>query len=395
MIRVARQLPAFLRDRPLAPWLRLSLAVLVTVSAVDDLTRGVAGGTAALDGPLIVFGTILMYAVLYLVLWRTTWAVLACLPLLVVVLITGDDVTGILTGALIVLLAPMTTSWLFTGLTWGLYLAWLVAASALHGPRWPQLFWPVLLMFFMAAALGTGVQGFQRGRAADRRRLTELREENLRIREDERAALARELHDVVAHELSIISLQITSRSRSEDPVELHRVLTSVQRSAHSALYELRLLVGLLREGGDDESDLGHLSDDTSVVRVVEQLHHQLGDLGFRADCVVPEAIDDLPATLTRTIIRILQEASTNIVKHAPKGSECAATIRLEPDAVVLTVVNTLGAHQVPVDLRLGPTGWGLRGIAERVDLLGGEFSAGPSGEQWLVRAAIPLADDVT
>lgn len=393
------RLARLLSTRPLPPWLRLSLAVLVTVSLVDDLVRAAASGAGYVLGPgrlPVVAGTVLMYLVLYLALWRTTWAVLASIPLLISVLASRDDVTGILAGALMVLLAPMTTRWLFTGLTWALYLGWLVAASAVHGARWPELFWPVLLMFFVAATIGTGVRGFQMGRAADRRQLMELREENLRIREDERAALARELHDVVAHELSVMSLQITSRSRSDDPDELHRVLDNVKRSAHSALYELRLLVGLLREGGDGGADIGHLNEDTSVVGVVEQLRRQLGELGFVATCRVPGEIDRLPATLTRTLIRILQEASTNIVKYAPRASAWEATVRLGPDEVVLTVISQLGPRTPSSDLRRGPTGWGLRGIAERVDLLGGDFSAGPSGGQWVVRATIPLsADELT
>jgi len=341
----------------------------------------------------MVLGTTLMYVVLYLALWRTGWAALASVPLLAVILISRSDATGILTGVLIVLLTPMTTRWAVTGATWLIFLAWLVVASALHGAQWSDLFWPVLLLFFVAGTIGTGVRGFQRAREADRRQLKELREENLRIREDERAALARELHDVVAHELSIISLQITSRSRTDDLTELRQVLDSVRRSTHSALYELRLLVGLLREGGPDESDLGHLSDDTSVVGVAEQLRQQLSDLGHTTMCQVPAEIDDLPATLTRTLIRILQESSTNIVKHAAPGGICQATIRLTPDEVVLSVTNPLGSRPPAADLRRGPTGWGLRGIAERVDLLGGDFSAGPAGDRWVVRASIPLSAD--
>ncbi len=390
------RLAGLFESRPLTSWLRWSLAVLVTVSLVDDLLRATSGGSEFLLGPgrlPIVAGGVLMYLVLYLALWHTPWAVIASIPLLVSVLVSRDDVTGVLAGGLMVLLAPMTTRWLFTGLTWALYLVWLVAASAVHGSRWPELFWPVLLLFFAAAAIGTGARGFQSAREADQRQLAELREENLRIREDERAALARELHDVVAHELSIISLQITSRSRSDDPDELHRVLDSVKRSAHSALYELRLLVGLLREGGDEGADLGHLNEDTSVVGVVEQLRGQLGDLGFIATCRVPAEVDRLPATLTRTLIRILQEASTNIVKYAPPASTCQATVELRADEVLLTVVNPLGPRTQSTELRRGPSGWGLRGIAERVDLLGGDFSAGPSGDGWLVRATIPLSAD--
>ncbi|SDB85081.1 Signal transduction histidine kinase [Raineyella antarctica] len=376
------------------------MVVTISLSFVDDL-RGSFGDWATIRGDQhevwVQIGLLLSYLVLYLSTWRTTAAVLAFIPTLVVALTTGDSSVVLLSGAAVVGLAPITTRLPVTLATWLLFLGWAVLAAVLKGSAWRDIFWLAMLVFFLSSVLGTAVRRFQVQLSHDRRRLLELQEENRRIREDERAALARELHDVVAHELSLISLQITSRSRTDDPAELHRVLDSVRQATHSALYELRLLVGVLREDDPgDDSDLGHLNDDTSVLRAVEGLTARLDELGFDARFVVSPEVDGLPSTLTRTLIRIMQESCTNIVKHAPSGCTCRGEVRLGPRSVLLTVRNPLGRVAGREDLNDGPTGWGLRGIAERVDLLGGQLRAGQEGSDWLVRAELPLsADELT
>ena len=391
---------SLIASHPLPIWLRTAVVVLLSISLLDDVRQAIDDWAVIgsdTQRQLGLAGVLLSYLVYYIATWRVPAAVVAVIPVLVVSLVTGDYSGGLLTGIVLITLAPISTRWSFTVATWAIFVVWTVVASVLRGPAWPTVFWPILMLFFVAGVVGTAVRRFQVQQTVDRRRLALLQQENARIREDERAALARELHDVVAHELSIISLQITSRGGSDDPAELKGVLDSVYRSTHSALYELRLLVGLLRhDGPDDDDDLGHLNDDTSVTRVAEKLARQLTELGFMMRIEVPPEVDALPATLTRTLIRVLQESSTNIVKHAPPGCRCAGTIRLSTDHVELSVRNPLPHVPVPPDLRRGPTGWGLRGAAERLDLLGGELSAGPDGGDWVVRARIPLAaDEVT
>lgn len=390
----AREFFAF---HPLPAWLSITMVAFLSIGLLDDLRLALAHWNQDVSDAhsLQLHGvTLLGYAVAYLAVLRTPVATLLSAPLLLLLLATDIPMPAVLAGAALLLFAPITSSMACTVTSWTMYLAWTVAASALRGHAWGQLFWSALLVFVPAALLGTAVSRFQYHLSRNRRELEELSRENASIRDDERMALARELHDVVAHELSLISLQITSRSRTDDPAELHRVLDSVRRSTQSALYELRLLVGVLREDDlADDSDLGHLNEDTSVVQVANKLSRRLAELGYRPQFTTPPEVDELPSTLARTLIRIMQETSTNIIKHAPPGCECRGEVRVDARHVVLTVRNPLGTYECREELHNGPTGWGLRGIAERVDLLGGDLEAGPNGQEWLVSARIPLSAD--
>lgn len=395
--RLRDHVRAYFAFRPLPTWLSLTLVAVFSIGLIDALRLAFAGPVvdgAQIPQLLIQTGRLLGFLVAYLAILRTPVASLVSVPLLLLLLVSGDSFPALVGGGVLVLFAPVTSGWACTVTSWSMYLAWTVAASALRGPDWAGVFWPTTVVFVAAAVMGTAARGFQHELSRCRRELEELARENASIREDERAALARELHDVVAHELSLISLQITSRGRTDDPAELHRVLDSVRRSTHAALLELRLLIGLLREDDvAEDADLGHLKEDTSVVHVVESLDRRLTELGYDVRFSAPAEVDQLPFTVGRTVIRILQESCTNITKHAPARCECRAEVRLDDRYITLTVSNPLGTGERHEDLQHGPTGWGLRGIAERVDLLGGDLSAGPQGHDWVVSARIPLSAD--
>lgn len=387
----------FFEFRPLPTWVQVTVLVVLTVLAADDARLFLADADQILADRaqlMVNIGLLAGYVAGYLALLRTPWATLFSLPMLVFQTLTGDFIAGLLGGPLVVLFAPVTSSWLTTVIAWGIYGTWTVVASVLRGPLWGESLWPLLLIYTAAALAGTAARRFQDDLARNRHELEELERENASIREDERAALARELHDVVAHELSLISLQITSRSQSDDPAELHRVLDSVRRSTQSALYELRLLVGLLRsDGPGDESDLGGLNVDTSVGEAGAALASRLRELGYDVELSISPGADDLPSTLASTLIRILQESSTNVIKHAPPGSRFRGEVRVTPHNVLVSLRNPLGDGRTDPALHHGPTGWGLRGLAERVDLLGGQFAAGPRDGQWVVSSRIPLSAD--
>ena len=390
-------LQRFFEFRPLPTWVVVAMIVVLTVLAGDDIRLFLVNAEEIIADHaqlMVNLGLLAGYVVGYLAVLRTPLATLVSLPILVFQTITGDFIAGLIGGPLVVFFAPVTSSWHTTIVTWGMYGTWTVVASAMRGPLWWQSLWVLLVIYTGAALAGTAARRFQEHLARNRRELEELERENASIREDERTALARELHDVVAHELSLISLQITSRSHTDDQAELHRVLDSVRRSTQSALYELRLLVGLLRsDGPDDESDLGHLNEDTSVGVAGATLAGRLRELGYDVELVVSPEADGLPSTLARTLIRILQESSTNVIKHAPPGSRCRGEVMVTPHNVLVSLRNPLGDSRSDAALHRGPTGWGLRGLAERVDLLGGELAAGPQDGQWVVSARIPLSAD--
>ncbi|WP_062735110.1 sensor histidine kinase [Kocuria turfanensis] len=218
---------------------------------------------------------------------------------------------------------------------------------------------------------------------------------NERLREDERQALARDLHDVVAHELTLITMQTMSRRRSEDVGELHQVLETVEGAARSALHELRVLLRLLR----DENDGDHPRDVTgaglaigSLDQVVTSLAASLRDLRFDPQVELTGDLEATPTTVRGTAARILQEAVTNIIKYAPRGSRCLISVATDDHELKLRVTNPLprsSPHAAGRSSELS-SGLGLRGITERVSLLGGHAESGPEGGQWVLDVCLPV-----
>jgi signal transduction histidine kinase len=200
-----------------------------------------------------------------------------------------------------------------------------------------------------------------------------------RAQAEERNRIARELHDVIAHSLTVSLLHVSSArlALDEDRDEAVRALDEAERLGRQSLDEVRHAVGLLhREGESDPT--APLPGSLDVPVLLERFR----SAGADVRSTLHGDLHSLPNTVGLATYRILQEALTNAVKHAP---DATSTVRLDvqPDAVRLTV----DSSGVP---RRG-TGLGLAGMRERAESLGGRFEAGPGGNGWLVRAELPLA----
>lgn len=218
-----------------------------------------------------------------------------------------------------------------------------------------------------------------------RRYLTEMRALQAtaeRIRTEERNLLARELHDVVAHHLSVATLQCMAFGDSDDPLELRTALDRMRRSITGAEEEMELL-GRIMAGGEGGADGAALVTPTTVVDVLSQT---LRDNGFTASVSVDAAADELPAPTLRTLTRVMQEGVTNVLRYASRDGACAITVEVLGDEVILRMSSAIPARRRLSRLSLG---YGLAGIRERVDLLGGRFAVGPDDGEWVLRVALP------
>jgi signal transduction histidine kinase len=197
----------------------------------------------------------------------------------------------------------------------------------------------------------------------------------------ERARIARELHDIVAHHLSVIVLQAAGARASGKPAGA--TLEKIENSARQALDETSRLLGVLRDP-DEEAGLapqpgtGELDALAASVRAA----------GLPVNLVVDGGLAALPATVDVSVYRIVQEALTNVLKHAgPARAE--VTIGNEQDTVTIEVTDN-GAGQ-PGKRPMGG-GHGLAGMRERAAVFGGELAAGPRpGGGFAVRARLPLS----
>jgi signal transduction histidine kinase len=206
------------------------------------------------------------------------------------------------------------------------------------------------------------------------------RQEREQAAEEERMRIARELHDVVAHNVSVMAIQAgaarVAGNNSKD------ALLSIETTARDTLAELNHLLGVLRKDSD-----APLSPQPGLDQV-ETLVNTARQAGLESSLKVTGEPRPLPAALDLSAYRILQEAITNVLKHA-QATRVEVTIAYQPDAVLLTVSdNGMGVQQ-----RVGAaTGHGLIGMRERVELFNGELTAG-SGSLggYTVHATLPLS----
>ncbi len=198
-----------------------------------------------------------------------------------------------------------------------------------------------------------------------------------RVRSEERTRVARELHDVIGHSLTVSLLHVSSArlALADDPAEAARALEQAEELGRQSLAEVRHAVGLLREGPAGTRPLPGAEQLPALVDGFRQAGAEV-----RYDVVGdPRA---LPATTGLTVYRILQESLTNAVRH---GAGTATEVRLQVGArsTELTV-DSGGAGRTPRG-----DGAGLVGMRERAEALGGRLSAGPAGAGWRVHAVLP------
>ncbi|GAA4588605.1 signal transduction histidine kinase [Actinoplanes octamycinicus] len=199
----------------------------------------------------------------------------------------------------------------------------------------------------------------------------------------ERAAMARDLHDVIAAHLSTTAIHSgAALARPADSDRDRATLRAVRTSSLAALEEMRSMIMLLRADDPAAADptlpggLDRLPDLVTAARAG----------GLRIETELRE-VPGLPAIAGHTVYRIVREALTNAAKHAP-GSDVRLDVRPAGDLVTVTVTNTLTGGAA-LDHRALSSGTGLTSLRERAALLGGELTAGHDGETFTVRATLP------
>jgi len=266
--------------------------------------------------------------------------------------------------------------------SFALFLLSLVCAGTYSLARAePELPTGVLLMLGVAtqsAAFGWGlVIQHQRQLVARARTEAQLRTEQAQL--EAREAVAREMHDVLGHRLSLLSVHAGALEfRPDAPAEdIARAARVIRESAHQALQDLREVIGVLR------APVGELPQPTvaDIPELVAESRRAGMDVELRTDVTgVP------PDTAGRTAYRVVQEALTNARKHAPGATVSIAVTGSAGTGLTVVVEN--GAPERAGEA--GEPGQGLTGLAERVGLAGGRLDHGPTpGSGWRVEAWLP------
>ncbi|MFA1542930.1 sensor histidine kinase [Actinomadura monticuli] len=251
------------------------------------------------------------------------------------------------------------------------------AAQAVFGIAFSAV--PVLLGLYMGAR--KQLLASLQERAARLEREQHLLAE--RARGEERTRIAREMHDVVANRISVMVVHAGALKAiaARDPGRAAETATVIGDMGRQALEELRHVIGVLRQGEEA------LPQEAVTLAHVRELVGQSGAAGLRVDLSVRGEERPMPTAVGRTVYRLVQEALTNVHKHAG-AADTRVALGLLPEAIEVEIVN---APPTARPEHLLPSGGnGLVGLRERVNALGGSFDAGPRGGGYAVRARLPL-----
>ncbi len=379
-------------------WL-IPLAILV-IGVIDIAENGSLsseGGKASFPGPVWVHLVFLLLVTVPLY-WRKRW------PLAVVLIVSASCVTWILSmfnwaeqpplePALSVVVAVFTLASLAEG--WQLAVgtatsgALLTFAELLDGVAGQGVgnVLPAMVLFAATWTMGRIVHQ-HRGRASrEQLRANELEElQELRAREAaerERARIARELHDVVAHSLSLIVVQAAGERRvlAGAPQSTGEVLESIEHTGRQAMAELRRLLGVLRKDGEQPS-----FSPQPGLRLLPELAAEVSESGLEVRLATEGDATRIPPGLDLSAYRIVQECLTNVLKHAHASRADVHVLCGRRSVEIEVTDNGEGADTAAVS-----AGFGLIGMRERVAVYGGEVRAGrlPEGG-YCVQAVLPF-----
>jgi signal transduction histidine kinase len=201
---------------------------------------------------------------------------------------------------------------------------------------------------------------------------------------EERQRIARELHDVIAHSLAVTMLHLTGArlALERDPADAARALLEAERLGRQSLAEIRRTIGLLAPG--DGAPTAAMPGAADIPDLVADFAD--AGLGVHFDCAGDLGCVSPAAGLSA--YRIVQESLANVVKHTP-GAAARICVQVDEDHAHIDIRNPVSAT-ARVGRGRDEGGIGLAGMRDRAELLGGTLRAGPDGDDWLVRADIPI-----
>ncbi len=384
-------MPADVYEPPLTTWGNLwRLAAMIVLSLLTCLTPLPA---AWRENHWLAVLDLLLGAVAYVLVWfrrRQPMAVATTITLFGMLSSTAAG-PGVLAA---VSLATRRRWWQLVTigvLNLGVTLVYgLIVPTSDNGPWWVTI---VVVVVITAAILGWGAYiGSRRellwtlkNRAERAEAEQELRTSQART--NERARIAREMHDVLAHRISQVSMHASALAfRTDlDAEEMRASATIIQDTAHQALDDLRAVLGVLRNPDSGEP----LEPPQPTYRDLAPLVEEVRSAGLRVsyDDRLGDSGDELPDSVGRTVYRIVQEGMTNAVRHAP-GAALRIVVRGSRDEGVSVELRN------PIALRPASTpgaGLGLVGLSERAQLRGGRLEGRREDGVWVLRGWIPWA----
>ncbi|MFI9765658.1 sensor histidine kinase [Streptomyces sp. NPDC052415] len=387
---------AHLKAHPLALDAALATGVLICMVAgsfVDPHGKdGVTWGLRTPDAPSIVLMAVGAGALVFR--RRAPRTVLAVAGTLSVIeSVTGDPRAPVAMSAVVALYTVASTTDRHTAWRLGLLTMTLLTGVAMLAGPLPWYAQENLAIFAWTGMAATAGDAIRSRRAfvdaiqerAERAERTREEEARRRVAE-ERLRIARDLHDVVAHHIALVNVQagVAAHVMDKRPDQAKEALAHVREASRSALNELRATVGLLRQSGDPEAP----TEPAPGLHRLDDLVGTFRSAGLQVEVARADQGTTLPAAVDLAAYRVIQEALTNVQKHAGNQAKAEVSVVRVGPQVEITVLDD-GRH----DDQAPPSGGGhgLLGMRERVTALRGTLTTGPRyGGGFRVHAILPV-----
>jgi signal transduction histidine kinase len=398
---------------------RSGLVVLVGAALISDLWNVHTGDIDQGELPLIM----MMYLPLFVVAFHVgvaaiVWG-LSALVLILAGYALGILVPSVVVGATGTYALPRARAAVLAGLV----VTANVAVPFVDADHRQFFVWVAIPIVLVALTCGALLRWSHARSQQDARRIDELEQVNERIRHDERSHLAHELHDIVAHDVTVIAMQARRAEFTDDPQKIRAILETIGNSAQQTLQDLRRLVVILQEehareiqqhehaaappeaaagtGASGPAVAGTASavrasatldqltgETTTAAGFVEDLRTVVAALestGLAVELSVHGDVARVPISVRQVLRRTLRELGTNVMKHGAPLSTVRVDLAVGQDAVRLTMDN-----ERTTIAPIMSTSTGLPAIRERARVFGGSAEFGAQGSRWRSSIALPL-----
>lgn len=369
---------------PLSATARRILFVVVAVSVVGEtLFRATNEAQQSLAGG--VFGTASVVAIA-LFAWRPPVAavVLGVAPLIATV---SGFATGTLLGSVVLIgLVVATCSPALTALYVTAQVAWcivdLVRPDGLYRGSGAIVLTSVGLVS-LAVGITLRQQQDRWRRLADQmaRQEQELAEQL----DHEREMIADELHDIVAHEITIVALHAAALERITEPEARLQSQTAIRQAATQALTDIRRVLGMVR--GEENLAPERIPTPDNLESALDAVVTELGSAGIEVSVEVPDDLE-LPNATVFALIRVIRESATNVLKHATGAKHVRIALTVDKKRVHLQFTDD---SPMARSAGLPSSGYGIMRLHERFRLFGGTFTSERGRDGWIVKASLPLS----
>ncbi|MGO2030089.1 MAG: sensor histidine kinase [Glutamicibacter ardleyensis] len=226
------------------------------------------------------------------------------------------------------------------------------------------------------------------------RLMEESREQNRVAIERERKNIARDLHDIVAHDITVVAMQSKAAKFANSGQVAMDAIDIIAKLSTETLHDLRLMLNVLRTDGTMSDSSGGSADKPAATTVyavqgLQIFSQRLKDSGFSVTSHTDEKISELPRSAQTALYRVMQEATTNIIKHGKREGSCDLRLEISGSNAILEMTNQIPKSKpIKGDQPVG--GIGLIGMRDRMNAFGGRFNAEVVDGQWVLTASIPF-----